>query len=151
MAKCSSCGREVGFSFGKRLCRWCVEYQDQKSGKAKDDEFQRVMPTPWKRSAVSSLSFNQLFLGVNLLVFLAMVATGISLSGPNSPQLIQWGANYGPQTLGGQPWRLLTYMFVHIGVLHFGFNMWCLWDLGALAESLYGDWLFALVYVASGL
>jgi tetratricopeptide (TPR) repeat protein len=54
-------------------------------------------------------------------------------------------------TVGGQWWRLLTSMFVHIGVLHFLFNMWCLWDLGALCESLYGRWTFATVYVITGL
>jgi Tfp pilus assembly protein PilF len=28
--------------------------------------------------------------------------------------------------------------------------MWCLWSLGALAESLYGPWTFAAVYLISG-
>ena len=41
-------------------------------------------------------------------------------------------------------------MFLHIGVIHIAFNMWCLWDLGALAESLYGHWTFASVYLISG-
>jgi membrane associated rhomboid family serine protease len=29
--------------------------------------------------------------------------------------------------------------------------MWCLWDLGRLAESVYGHWTFAAVYLISGL
>jgi predicted Zn-dependent protease len=28
--------------------------------------------------------------------------------------------------------------------------MWCLWDLGSLAESLYGHWTFAVVYLLAG-
>jgi rhomboid protease GluP len=97
------------------------------------------------------VTFNQLFVGINLLVFLAMVGSGISLKGPTPQQMIHWGGNFGPLTLGDQPWRIITYMFLHYGIIHFGFNMWCLWDLGALAESLYGDWTFAMVYVLSGL
>ena len=153
MAKCTSCGRNVGaLPFGKKLCRWCVEYEANKRGEGKQEEYQRVMPTPWKRSdALGGVTFNQLFVGINLLVFLAMVGSGVSLRGPNSQQMIHWGGNFGPLTLGDQPWRLVTYMFLHYGIIHFGFNMWCLWDLGALAESLYGDWTFAIVYLLSGL
>ena len=29
--------------------------------------------------------------------------------------------------------------------------MWCLWDLGRLAESVYGHWTFAIVYLLCGL
>src|SRR5260370_22111755 len=29
--------------------------------------------------------------------------------------------------------------------------MWCLWDLGRLAESLYGHWTFGAVYLITGL
>lgn len=154
MAKCSSCGRNLGtFSFGKKLCRWCVDYEAQRRGEGKNDEFQRVMPTPWSRSqTLGGVSFNQLFVGVNLLVFMAMVGGGLSLmNGPNPQQMIHWGGNFGPLTLGGEPWRLVTYMFLHYGLIHIGFNMWCLWDLGNLAESLYGDWTFAVVYLLCGL
>jgi cytochrome c-type biogenesis protein CcmH/NrfG len=40
---------------------------------------------------------------------------------------------------------------VHGGIIHIAFNMWCLWDLGALCESLYGHWTFGAVYLISGL
>jgi len=66
-------------------------------------------------------------------------------------QLWHWGANYGPFTIGGQWWRLLTCVFVHIGIIHIAFNMWCLWNLGKLAESVYGHWTFAAVYLITGI
>lgn len=35
-------------------------------------------------------------------------------------------------------WRLLTYCFLHFGVIHILFNSWAFWDLGRLAERLWG-------------
>src|SRR3954470_11554927 len=107
MSKCSSCGRNLGsISFGKKLCRWCVEHEAAQRGE--DTQFQRVMPTPWKRADVSNISFNMLFIGINVLVFAAMVMSGISLFGPTPQQMIRWGANFGPLTMGDQPWRVVT-------------------------------------------
>jgi rhomboid protease GluP len=66
-------------------------------------------------------------------------------------ELIVWGANVGALTFSGEWWRLLTNVFVHGGLLHIAFNMWCLWNLGALCESLYGRWTYAAIYLICGL
>jgi rhomboid protease GluP len=108
------------------------------------------MAPPWARGSTTTLGLTQVLVGINAVVFAAMVMAGVSLTSPTSPQLLHWGANFGPLTLGGQWWRLLTSMFLHIGIIHIAFNMWCLWDLGALCESLYGRWTFGAVYVISG-
>ena len=80
-----------------------------------------------------------------------MLAMGVSmLSNPSGQDLVRWGANFGPLTVSGQWWRLLTCVFIHGGLLHIAFNMWCLWDLGRLAESVYGHWTFAVVYLICG-
>ena len=94
----------------------------------------------------------QAIFGINVAVFIAMLLAGVSmLDNPSGQDLVHWGANFGPLTVSGQWWRLLTCVFVHGGLLHIGFNMWCLWDLGRLAESVYGHWTFAVVYLISGL
>ena len=64
--------------------------------------------------------------------------------------LLQWGANFGPLTIGGQWWRLLTSIFLHLGLFHVAVNMWCLWDLGSFAEGIYGRIVFLAIYLASG-
>ena len=89
--------------------------------------------------------------GVNFAVFLAMVLTGVSPVNPNIPQLLKWGANWGPLSLHGQPWRVLTSNYVHIGILHIALNMWCLWNLGGLAELIFGGWTLLLTYTLCGL
>ncbi len=84
------------------------------------------------------------------MVFIAMVAA----SGPSldfsGKVMVHFGANYGPLTLSGEWWRLVTYMFLHGSIWHILFNMWCLWDLGALCESLYGRWTYAAIYLVTG-
>jgi len=93
----------------------------------------------------------QALLGINVVVFIAMVMGGVSPMEPTGQQLVEWGANFGPYTIGGQWWRLLSCVFVHIGVMHIALNMWCLWGLGRLAESVYDRWTFGGLYLITGL
>ena len=110
----------------------------------------RSVAAPWvKRDA--SVSLTQVLLGANVMVFIAMViASGPSLDFTNKVMYV-FGADFGPYTLSGQWWRLVTYMFLHGGLMHIAFNMWCLWDLGALCESLYGRWTFGAIYLITGI
>jgi rhomboid protease GluP len=92
-----------------------------------------------------------IIVGMNVAVFVAMVLSGVSLVEPTIAQLLKWGANYGPLTLHGQPWRLLTANYVHIGIIHIALNMWCLWNLGFLAERIFGGWTYFLIYTICGI
>lgn len=89
--------------------------------------------------------------GINVLVFLAMVLNGVSPMGPGEAQLLRWGADFGPLSLGGQLWRVFTSNYVHIGLFHIVLNMWCLWNLGRLAERILGAWTYLLTYAACGI
>ena len=88
--------------------------------------------------------------GLCAALFVVMLLSGVSPSHPTSAQLLRWGANFGPFTLGGQWWRLLASIFLHIGIAHLLLNMWCLWNLGALAECLWGRTRFAALYLFAG-
>jgi rhomboid protease GluP len=151
MANCTRCGRQLpSLIFGKKICRWCVQHERAQRGE--DIPLQRVEPVPWSRQQSSSMVVTQAIFGINVAVFIAMALAGVSmLDNPAGQDLVHWGANFGPLTVSGQWWRLLTCVFVHGGLLHIAFNMWCLWDLGRLAESVYGHWTFALVYLIAGL
>src|SRR5207237_4922933 len=89
--------------------------------------------------------------GINVAVFVLMTLRGVSLTNPGTAQLVNWGANWGPLTLDGQPWRALTSNYVHIGIVHILLNMWCLWDLGRLAERIFGGLTLFLIYTLCGL
>lgn len=100
----------------------------------------------------ASMLFTQVIVGINAAVFVGMLVAGVQMLGnPSAEDLVRFGANFGPYTLSGQWWRLLSCVFLHGGLLHIAFNMWCLWDLGRLAESIYGHLMFAAVYLVTGL
>jgi membrane associated rhomboid family serine protease/Tfp pilus assembly protein PilF len=126
--------------------------QHEAAQRGEDSPIQRVETAPWMRRQSSSMAITQAIFGINVAVFVAMTLAGVSmLDNPSGQDLVRWGANFGPLTVSGQWWRLLTCVFIHGGLLHIAFNMWCLWDLGRLAESVYGHWTFAAVYLISGL
>lgn len=56
---------------------------------------------------------------------------------------------YGPAVAGGEWWRLVTSGFVHVNLMHVGFNCLLLYQLGLLLEGALGRWRFALLYAAS--
>lgn len=89
--------------------------------------------------------------GMNVAVYVAMVLTGVSPVAPALPQLLKWGANYGPLSLGAEPWRILASNYVHGGIIHIALNMWCLWSLGFLAERVFDPWTYVLTYTFCGL
>ena len=151
MANCVQCGRQLpGLSFGKKLCQWCVQHEAAQRGE--DSPVQRVEAAPWVMRQSSSMIVTQAIFGINVAVFVAMVMAGVAMfDDPSWQDLVHWGANYGPLTVSGQWWRLLTCVFVHSGLLHIASNMYGLWILGRIAESLYGRWTFAIVYLLCGL
>ena len=92
-----------------------------------------------------------LLVGINCAVFLYMVAHGVSAGAPTTEQLMHYGAdNAGSVLINGEWWRIVTAMFVHVGILHLATNMWCLWNLGLLAEPLLGSTGVVAVYILTG-
>ena len=89
--------------------------------------------------------------GINCAVYLAMVVHGVSAINPTTDQLMHWGAdNAGSVLINGEWWRIVTAMFVHVGILHLATNMWCLWNLGLLAEPVMGSAGVISVYLLTG-
>jgi len=114
----------------------------------------QTAPAPAQRLGIpypKTFSVALVLVVMNCAVFLAMGFSGVSWTKPASEALVKWGACYGPLTLQDQWWRLLSATFVHIGIVHLALNMWCLWELGKLAESLFDKWSFLLIYLMSGI
>lgn len=110
-----------------------------------------VEPVRRRKSALKAAPATHLLVGINCAVYLAMVARGISAVNPTVDQLMNWGANNaGSVLIYGDWWRIVTAMFLHVGILHLATNMWCLWNLGMLAEPLIGSFGLVAAYILTG-
>lgn len=61
------------------------------------------------------------------------------------------GANLKAAVLAGEPWRLLTATFLHVGILHLGLNLLGLWVLGRFVEPAFGWLRFTAVYALAAI
>ncbi|HEX6421344.1 MAG TPA: rhomboid family intramembrane serine protease [Acidimicrobiales bacterium] len=85
---------------------------------------------------------------VNVAVFVADAIT----SGDIGNRIDGWadeGVLYGPAVAAGDWWRPVTAGFLHVNLLHLGFNMFLLWQLGNLLEPAVKRWGFGALYAMS--
>lgn len=92
--------------------------------------------------------FTYVLLAVNILMFILLEAAGGS---ENMENLIRFGANINPAVLDGEWWRILSSMFLHIGLFHLFMNMLALYYLGTTVERLYGKGRFLIIYLLGGI
>lgn len=155
MPACPNCGKWFsGFSIGSKAAEECGDCRKAKAQAAAATTASQILaqtqPNPTARPAWQP-KVTLTLVGLNLAVYVAMGLTGASWFEPSTHDAIRWGANFGPLMLSGQWWRLLTCTFVHFGIIHIAFNMWCLWALGRSLELLMGRTVFAITYLVSGL
>ncbi|MFT4049461.1 MAG: rhomboid family intramembrane serine protease [Solirubrobacterales bacterium] len=89
---------------------------------------------------------------INVLVFLAQIATGYPLglfSSNGGGWVTQHGLLYAPLVAQGEWWRVITPGFLHLGLLHIAMNMYLLYVLGRMLEPELGSIQMLAVYVTS--
>ena len=140
--KCHQCGANMTFSFAaasKTLGRWMPQTSPVTYAML------TICCVMYALSLVITMKFSGGGLGGGLMN-LGGIATQINYRlGASLPM-----ASYFPHTDLDQPWRLVTAIFLHGGLLHIGFNMWVLMDIGPMVEELYGSARYFFLYVATG-
>jgi membrane associated rhomboid family serine protease len=114
------------------------------------------------RSLPSTPIVTQVLIAINVAVFLAEVATGVTLGGTETGSVFNHGALYGPAISGhfvfppGYPlaghhqyWRILTAGFLHASLIHIALNMLSLYFVGRILEPAIGHLNFAAIYFTS--
>jgi rhomboid protease GluP len=104
-------------------------------------------------------SLTKIIIALNLLLFLLMILHGFryglgpqSLLNPRGDLLIYSGGQYWPLALeGGQWWRCITYAYTHGGLIHLGFNMMVLYQVGPMIEQEVGTIRFIVLYTLTAL
>jgi rhomboid protease GluP len=89
-------------------------------------------------------------IAANIGVFAVELASGAGAFGATPQHMLQLGGNFAPLTLHGQWWRLGSSMFLHLGVLHLGLNMLCLYN-ARIVEAVFGHVGFVAIYLVAGL
>lgn len=141
MPKCLKCGAELPVDeegYAPVLCDRCAGRATTRARRTISTGTMRDYP------ATTALA------AINVAVFTGMVLTGAGFIDFDPRAALAWGGNYGPFTLSGQPWRLVTAGFVHGGFVHLAVNMWCLWSLGQLSERLFGKLQTFFIYLLTG-
>ena len=98
---------------------------------------------------------------VNILMFgvtwMAMASAGEGgglsiLWGMGGEPLYRLGESFPYSIFVMNEWyRLVTAMFLHGGLIHIGFNMMVLMDIGPVVEEVYGSARFLFLYTATGI
>lgn len=88
---------------------------------------------------------------INATILLFMTLSGISFLHPTAQELYLCGGNLRAATVHGDWWRLVTYMFLHAGILHFATNSFGLLYIGMFLEPMIGKLRFAASYLLAGI
>lgn len=97
------------------------------------------------KTAPVSLILIIAFVGYFALQFLM----GVNIDNPSNADLVRFGANVLPLSIGDEPWRLVASGFLHIGLMHLVFNSFAMYFFGQVAERLFGSWRFLMLFLLS--
>ena len=108
-----------------------------------------------KRYPLFTTSLVVAIIAVHLMVFaLEESIWNGALQGPfpdmRTKSLLVFGARFTPAISAGEPWRLVSCIFLHGDMMHLGLNMVALFGLGRICEAVYGPARLSWLLLVSG-
>jgi len=140
---CRRCGAIAGA--GDRRCAVCGARLPSAAGQFLYRVFGLIMPGVSPVTAALTA-----LIGLGFLVQV-MSTGGRALLAPDIGSLIRAGALETGLVASGQWWRLLTCVFVHIGVIHVLFNLYALLSVSSFLEAELGSSRYLALFLLAGL
>ncbi len=138
---CTNCGALMDAADTE--CSRCGEKGERWETQVADRFFSRLIPGG--RPVTGGLFI------VNAMMFAVMI--GIygagNLMHPSGEALTKMGMLFPRELLWGEYWRYVTYGYLHIGIIHFLFNMFVLTRVGPMMEDEIGSPRFFVIYCVS--
>ena len=147
---CPACGTLVGIN--AKRCHVCGANM-RFSLAALSKKFSGVFGEHDAPVTTALLIANILMLGVSWLSYAAIGEGGglRILWGLGGEPQYRLGASFGPAIFYGHEWwRLITAQFLHGGLIHIGFNMLALLQIGPAVEEVYGSARYLFLYIVTG-
>ncbi len=136
--KCHQCGASMTYSFAaasKSLGRWMPQ----------------TSPVTYAMLAICCIMYALSFVITMKVTGGSGVGGGLmNLGGIATPVNERLGASLPLAYNISQPWRFVMAIFLHGSLIHIGFNMWVLMDIGPMVEELYGSARYLFLYVVTG-
>jgi membrane associated rhomboid family serine protease len=111
---------------------------------------QRTKVRTLQNAAAGGVEATRILIGINVLAFIAELASGSGGIANAGGTVFVRGALFGPSiAIDHEYWRLVTSGFLHAGFIHILFNMYLLWVLGQMLEPALGTTRFVAIYFTS--
>ncbi|MBN2266066.1 MAG: rhomboid family intramembrane serine protease, partial [Candidatus Aminicenantes bacterium] len=140
---CRKCGALAGA--GERRCAVCGARLPSATGQFLYKVFGLIMPGAAPVTAALTAA-----IGANFVIQI-LSAGGEGLLRPGLEALIRVGALDSRLVASGEWWRLLTCVFVHIGLIHIAFNLYALLSVSSFLEEEIGPARYLAVFLVTGL
>lgn len=93
-----------------------------------------------------------LLIGFNILIFIfSFILTSLLPPQYSGVVPVLMGGTVSDLVFSGELWRLVTANFLHVGLMHIGFNMFALYYYGKFIENYYSSKKLFLIYMISGI
>ena len=123
-------------------------------------KYERYWKAFWRGEQTSqAITFSRGLIYINVILFAAMIIQGVAaglgastVMSPDTYLLVHSGAQYWPLVIAeNEWWRCITYAYTHGGIIHLGFNMMVLYQVGPLIENEIGAARFFVLYTMAAL
>lgn len=147
--------QQLHVGYAHKLCRECGAVQDKdeavctacgaKLGHRSFHVLRRLGIVAPVAISISTL----LAVGILLAYARVWIAGGGGFAAPSGQLLVDFGGRW-PPAMADEPWRLVTAVFLHAGLMHLLFNLLAIASIGPRIEELYGRATTLGLFVVTG-